>query len=94
MKLLYCPICNDIVKLRRLYKTGGEPRTCTCGDSWGYYKKDGWHAVIGGDAKALGISNPSLHHALNMSKLGGSDRECAITAWAFREDAPRIERVE
>lgn len=54
MKLFLCEACSDIVRLLD-YK-----RECECKKSYGFYEKDGLHAVMGGKAIPLGISNPSL----------------------------------
>jgi hypothetical protein len=57
MKLLFCPHCQDVFKLRY------ERRECECGKSWGLYE-DERHARIGGVAVPLGIGNGSLVDAL------------------------------
>lgn len=58
MKLIYCPHCKDVRRLTF------EKRECECGASFGYYYKDGLHAVIGGDAIPLGIDNFTFGYAL------------------------------
>ena len=45
MKLLYCPLCKDVVRLH----VTDEPRRCLCGRSWGRYVNPG-KAEIGGRA--------------------------------------------
>ncbi len=62
MKLIFCPECQDIVKLQlEEYKTPHtldrkSYRYCSCGNSWGRYT-DNENAVIGGKAIPLGINN-------------------------------------
>ena len=51
MKLIFCPECRDIVKLRM------EPRNCLCGKSGGRYNADGDSATIWGASRVLAISN-------------------------------------
>jgi len=57
MKLIFCPKCEDVLKLLL------EKRTCHCGASWGHYEDD-LNAVIGGKAVPLGFSNDSVIKAL------------------------------
>ncbi|BBN90565.1 MULTISPECIES: hypothetical protein [Rhodocyclales] len=64
MKLLFCPHCQDVLKLRF------EQRTCECGKSWGRYE-DEEHARIGGAAVPLGIGNRSLVDALESRPADG-----------------------
>ena len=52
MKLLYCPSCLNIKKLRMM-----EFRTCACGKSWGYYLENGLAAEI--DCLAAPIASQS-----------------------------------
>lgn len=66
MKLIFCPHCQDVVKL------DFEARNCKCGRSGGVYKKDGLHAVISGDAIPLGIDNTSLAWAMKARPECGS----------------------
>ncbi len=64
MKLLFCPHCQDVLKLRF------EQRTCECGQSWGHYE-DQEHARLGGAAIPLGIGNRSLVDALESRPADG-----------------------
>ena len=59
MKLLYCPTCLDMKKLRML-----ELRYCACGKSWGYYLEDDLTAEIGGLAVPIAIQNDELREAV------------------------------
>lgn len=54
MKLILCKECQDVIKLQ-LTK-----RSCMCGKSYGYYKKDEFNAVISGPCIPIGINNNSL----------------------------------
>ena len=59
MKLIYCPECLDMTKLRML-----ELRRCACGKSWGYYLADDFTAEIGGLAVPIAIENDELREAV------------------------------
>jgi len=63
MKLIYCPICQDVVKL---WHQDDEARFCHCGASFGKYDEDGLHATIYGEAIPLGFDNASLRDALKL----------------------------
>lgn len=54
MKLLFCPACEDVLKLIETR------RTCRCGASYGYYHEDGLNATIGGKAVPIGFDNGSF----------------------------------
>lgn len=58
MKLIYCPACKDLFRLMKTF------RFCKCKESWGRYKTDGRHAIIGGQAIPLGIDNASFKNAI------------------------------
>lgn len=83
MKLLYCPHCNDIKKLRRLFKTNNEPTRCTCGKSWGYYKEDGRYAVVNSEAIVLGVDNSEFFPAVHAG-------EGNFISWVMKNN-PRVE---
>jgi len=59
MKLIFCPHCRDIVKLRT-----DAHRPCWCGRSGGMYTRNGLDAIIDGDAVPIGIANDSFAEAL------------------------------
>lgn len=59
MKLIYCPICLDMTKLRIQ-----ELRRCSCGKSWGYYLEDDLTAEVGGSAVPIAIENDELREAV------------------------------
>jgi len=85
MKLLFCPRCQDIRKLQM------EPdvTTCNCGDSWGFYKSDGWHAVIG-HGMAIGMDNNSIAYAIK-ERLNGVGQSLYLSAWLMATDHKTIE---
>lgn len=58
MKLIYCPYCQDLLKLRILL-----PRYCQCKRVAGMYL-DNLYAVATHGAICIGISNPSFSSAL------------------------------
>jgi hypothetical protein len=66
MKLIYCPHCLDMKKLRML-----ELRTCACGKSWGYYLADDLTAEIGGAAIPVAIENDELREAIRRRPESG-----------------------
>jgi hypothetical protein len=68
-----------------------EPKitTCDCGDSWGFYKSDGWNAVIG-HGLALGIDNGSLDYAIK-ERLKGVGKSMYLSAWLMATDHKTIE---
>jgi hypothetical protein len=87
MKLIFCPHCEDIRKLstKKVF--------CKCKASSGYYKKDGLHAVIGGAAIPLGISNISFIKALQEPKS-----DCfygpRFEAWIIPDCSDTVERKD
>ncbi len=85
MKLLYCQVCDDIIKLRY------EDTFCECGKSWGRYQSDGLYAVIGGKALVIGIGNQALAQARRMHEAE-PDEQFTLTAWLMREGAGHVVR--
>ena len=55
-KLLYCPVCDDVIRL-----IDNEWRMCQCHRSGGQYTPDSETAVIGGKGKVFGIPNPFFY---------------------------------
>lgn len=53
MKLIYCPVCDDVFRVESFTW-----RICNCGRSGGQYNPDNLTATIGGKAKVFGIPNP------------------------------------
>ena len=66
MKLIYCPECLDMTKLRMQ-----ELRRCACGKSWGYYLDDDLTAEIGGHAVPIAIENDELRDAVQRRPKNG-----------------------
>lgn len=82
MKLLFCPVCADVTKLQL------ERRTCRCGQSWGWYEKDGRHATVGGRAEVIGIDNNSIVRAVQLRTPTGNH----LHAWLFGAESERVSR--
>ena len=81
MKLLFCPRCGDVRKLR-LRRV-----RCECGHVSGRYLSDGAHAEVSADAHVIGIGNGSVAAALR----GRTQR---LDAWVFdRDSAERLRWV-
>ena len=57
MKLLLCPECYDIRRMRKEEKV-----VCECGRSSAVYREDCLHADAYGSALVIGISNRSFLH--------------------------------
>ena len=85
MKLIFCPHCQDIVKLHE------QITVCVCGKSWGRYT-NGLHARYSGDAVPLGLSNVSLVKAINNQPESG-DGEC-FEAFVISKTCPTFRRVK
>ena len=73
MKLILCPICQDVVKCGRRRK-----RKCACGASWGKYT-DEIFAEIGGKAIPICLHNMELCDAIEARPDKG--RGPHFTAW-------------
>jgi len=86
MKLIYCPKCKDIVRLRQLR------RQCDCGASWGCYEDDGYHATIGGDARCLGIDNSSFAFAVQERNRDG--RLHHFSSFVIERECPAVHRED
>lgn len=52
MKLVYCPVCGDVVRLIEY-----EWRMCDCQNSGGQYNADRMTATVGGQGLVFGIGN-------------------------------------
>ncbi len=62
MKLIYCPLCTDVVRLKK------QKKFCECKKSWGKYEEDLLTSEIGGKAIVIGFSNNSFMNALKNKK--------------------------
>lgn len=67
MKLIFCPKCQDVVKLRAT----PEISECQCGESWGYYHEDGYNATINDVAIPIGFANSTLAAAIKKQPESG-----------------------
>lgn len=96
MKLLYCPVCEDLFKLTF------RPRSCQCGIVTGHYENTS-QAVTNGAGVSVAIGNGSLHLAIGrMLAAEGGDRKSfqetgSLIAWVRPNEGPgnphtRIER--
>lgn len=64
MKLLLCLRCQDIVKLKK-YTDG--VIFCMCGNAFGAYLSDGWHAVVGRmDTLPIGLNNRDIGEVVGL----------------------------
>lgn len=84
MKFIFCPHCEDIVRLKR------ETRYCQCRSSWGRYTDDA-NAIINNVAIPLGLANSTLVKALKERPKSGLGSR--FTAFVIPEECPTI-RVE
>ena len=72
MKLIYCPNCQDVVRLRDTGK-----KFCDCKKSWGMYLNDDRYAEFGGNAIPLGIANGDIH----IASLRYPKRATSVRMW-------------
>ena len=84
MKLIYCPMCDDVVRLRLAVKR------CKCKGSSGHYHDDGLTATITGFAIPLGFAYLSFHHAVaNQPNTG---QGLTFTAFVIPKDCKAVKR--
>ncbi|WP_185242763.1 hypothetical protein [Citrifermentans bremense] len=83
MKLIFCPYCRDVVKLRL-----DGYRTCCCGRSGGMYV-DQLNAVIRGDSIPLGFRNDEFFSALRNRPEEGLGKE--FSAFVIPVKCPTVE---
>lgn len=82
MKLIFCPKCNDIIKM-----IIGEDRYCLCGSSYGKYT-DEINAEIGGKSIPIGFANNSFVYAIKNRPQNGYGLR--FDAFVIPEDVPSI----
>ena len=58
MKLIFCPQCEDVIKLTK------DNRSCSCGYCAGKYNEDGKTATTSGKGVCLALSNLDLKKAI------------------------------
>lgn len=85
MKLIFCPLCEDVVKIRT-----EQERRCWCGKSGGRYLSDGLHALTFGSAIPIGFNNASFLRAVKNKPREGSGHE--FTAFVIPDFCKTIER--
>lgn len=85
MKLIYCPHCQDIVKLRK------QVTICKCGRSFGSYFDD-LQATYSGDAIPLGITNSSLIKALKNQPASGDGEE--FVTFVIPKECPTFKQLK
>lgn len=86
MKLLFCMICQDVVKM------DVDPRKCKCGGCEGAYKDDKFHAWYKGDmAIPLGFANNTLAAALSSQPDSGMGK--SFTAFVIPKECPTFEKL-
>ena len=82
MKLIFCPKCQDVIKLI------SKMRFCDCKQSSGIVEKDGLNAKIFGESVPLGFQNTSFLTALN--SRGDSRWGNTFTAFVIPYNCPTI----
>jgi len=83
VKLIFCPGCTDLVRLMK------EIRFCKCKESWGLYKEDGLHAIIGGRSVPMGINN--FRFCLMGGLVVGDEMPLSVELFRISADSDRIE---
>jgi hypothetical protein len=86
MKLIFCPECKDVVKLKMQEKT-----FCECGKSWGTYT-DNLRAVINPIAIPLGFHNGFFINAIRCQPEEGMGKK--FEAFVIPKVCPTIKTVE
>jgi len=86
MKLIFCPHCHDVVKMRVGIKT-----FCECGKSWGAYT-DNLNAVRNEQCIPLGFTNGSLVNAINHQPEEGLGKN--FEAFIIPKNVPSIRVVK
>jgi len=85
MKLIYCPECLDVKKVRML-----KVRHCACGKSWGYYLDDDLTAVVGGLAVPLAIENDKLREAVARRPKSAEGNGMSGRVWSGKGRPPEL----
>lgn len=87
MKLFFCKICYDIVKMDY------DLRHCKCGKTAGRYLKDGDNVEISGNASCLGILNSKFLLALANEK-SNTDEDRNFVSFVFNPNYQKIKWLE
>jgi len=87
MKLILCRKCQDVFKLQY------DRRECNCGEAWGKYEDDGYHARYGGQsAVPIGFGNGSLATAVKNQPLEG--RGLRFDAFVISKECPTMRKAK
>jgi hypothetical protein len=87
MKLIYCPLCDDVVKLDFRF------RMCKCQQSGGQYHEDGIHADYCGEAVPIGFANSSFMAAVHdQPDRGPKGKE--FVAFVIPKECDTMTRIE
>ena len=70
MMLMYCPECQDVIKISKV-----EHRSCYCGKASGRFDMDGNVTVLFGEAVPLRISTNSLKEAVDRRSIRNKERK-------------------
>ncbi len=91
MKAVFCRKCQDIVKLQK-----NLPRVCDCGDSGGFYFRDGLHAVyFGEEAIPIGIDNHKFIDAIYVwTRMTNEKTGPNINAFLVSKEAETFRKIE
>ena len=87
MKLVYCPSCEDVVRL------WSRTRRCRCGASGGRYVDD-VYAVYWGKAVPIGFDNWSLGLALGTRRETDEDGGTPFQAFVIPEKCRTLIKVD
>lgn len=85
MKLIFCPECQDVLKL-----DFGEV-WCSCEASSGWYENDGLNAVYCGSAIPLGFANGSLVKAIENQPDEGMGK--CFVAFVIPKSCPTFRKM-
>ena len=86
MKLIYCRVCGDFLRLR------WEVRYCGCRTCWGYYHRNGLSAVINKEAVPIGFTNHTFKHAIDNQPDAGRGLE--FTAFVIPKKCSTVEVID
>ncbi len=94
MKLIWCPLCDDVRKIQVATPGDTEDRVaCKCGLSWGRYRRDGLNAEYGGQAMPMGFDNPSLTVA-RRKMLKSNRHPVAFVAFLVEGECPTFREIK
>ncbi len=85
MKLIYCTVCNDIIRLWM------EEKSCDCGASKGHYE-DEVNAVYSGPAIPLGMDNYAFKEAVESQPNRGMGK--LFSAFVIPKECKTFRKVK